>query len=125
MKLSILYVGAYKEYSYMVQVMQSTDNDYAFQYLIHKESEGFFQGYNIITSDNKGEALTPDQIIQGTVLMKDMAMATIETLLKKKDPNYKIENEDLGQDVIDTMQAMKENEQRLKPKEEVVEVTKH
>jgi hypothetical protein len=117
MKLSILFVGEYKEYPYMVQVFHSElDNQYAFQYLIHKDGEGFFQGHNIIHSDIEGAALSQEQVVQGTVLMKDMAMATIETLLKKKDPTYVVENERLGQDVLDVMQSMKENEEKLKPK---------
>ncbi len=115
MKLSILFVGEYKEYPYMVQVLHSQDNQYTFQYIIHKEGKGFFQGHNIITADKQGEELTQEQIIQSTVLMKDFAITTIETLLRKDDPNYvPTDAERLGQEVVDIVENLSNNEKKLK-----------
>jgi len=109
-QLTIMLITEYKGYHYMVQqVGFLAFEKRMFQYIIFdKDSNQFYQTYNTI-SPEEGDPIRMGDIAKITLLMKNMAETTIETIIRKKDPEYKgTEQEEaeieLGTNLVEAME---------------------
>ena len=88
-QLTILTVSDYKGYHYIIQEIGNLNEDKRlFQYIIFDKVENkFYQTYVTIKPDK--DAIKMSDIVKTLMTVKQMTEATIETLLRKADPEYK------------------------------------
>lgn len=105
-QLTIVLVNEYKGFNYMVQQIGKLEGDKRmFQYIIFDpDTRQFFQTFFTIKPE-VDEFITLADIARTTVSMNGMVKATIEELIRKKNPNYQGTDEEeaerlAGQEII-------------------------
>ena len=90
--LTVLMINDLKGYHYMIQqIGKIEEGRRMFQYIVFDSEENkFYQTYiTIHAQDVVGGVITMGDITKTVLVVKDMAEATIEELIRMKNPDYK------------------------------------
>lgn len=115
-QLILLMINEYKGFHYLIQQIGKFKKDARMlQYLIFDpDAKQFFQHFNVVTPDPKVGYISLEDISRATVVMKDMAETTIDTILIQKDPENMTDEQKLaieqGEVIIGAMEAAERGE---------------
>lgn len=91
--LTIMLVNELEGFNYVIQqIGQLTEKRKFFQYIIFDAgSKQFYQTYVTVAPDKGEEHITLKEIARALVLVQKMVETTIVTLIKQRDPTYKLD----------------------------------
>lgn len=122
-QLTIMAISEYKGYHYLIQQIGYVQGiKRMFQYIIFdKDTNEFYQTYNNLVAP-EDDFVRMGDIAKQTMLCKQMAEATIEGIIRKKDPEYKgtVEEEKALEDGALIVDAM-EREGEAKPLQQLID----